>query len=105
MRKTIAVAVVALALGGCGWRKQHLNAGYGLSYDNAFAAQRERRDKAPAEAATGLDAQEAAIISDGYRSGLAPKGSGAEGVQQPIILMSPGGSERPYTPLPSVPKE
>ncbi len=105
MREIIAVAVVALALTGCGWRKQHLSPGHGLSYDSAFGAQRERRDKAPAEAARGLDAQEAAIISDGYRRGLAPKGGGAESGQQPVILMSPAGSDRPYTPPPSVPKE
>lgn len=105
MRITIAVTVVVLSLTGCGWRKQHLIQGYGQSYDTAFAAQRERRDKAPAEAAIGLDAQEAAIISDGYRRGLAP--SSAEGAiaQQPIILMSPEKSGQPYVPPPSVPRD
>ncbi|ACL66348.1 conserved hypothetical protein [Anaeromyxobacter dehalogenans 2CP-1] len=104
MNRIIAVAFVVLTVAGCGWRKQHLTRGHGLSYDAAFDAQRERRDRAPAEAAIGLDAQEAAIISESYRSGLAPK-EGGERTREPIILMSPATQERRYTPPPSVPKE
>jgi hypothetical protein len=105
MGKTIVVAVVALmALAGCGWRKQHLTSSHGLSYDSAFAAQRERRpDKAPAVAASGLDAQESAIISDTYRKGLAGKQGTAR--QEPLILLSPPQPERSNMPPPSVPKE
>lgn len=105
MGKTIIVAVVGLVtLAGCGWRKQHLTASYGLSYDSAFAAQRERRpDKAPAVAASGLDAQESAIISDTYRRGLAGKQGTAR--QEPLILLSPAQPERSNMPPPSVPKE
>lgn len=105
MRKTIALAVVALSLAGCGWRKQHLIQGYGQSYDSAFASQRERRDKAPAEAAIGLDAQEAAIISDGYRQGLAPSGGEGGSSRQPLILMAPEKPGQPYVPPPSVPRD
>ncbi len=105
MGKRIAIAALALVtLAGCGWRKQHLTGSYGLSYDSAFAVQRERRaDKPPAVAVSGLDAQEAAIISDSYRHGLVPKGGTAR--QEPLILLSPAQQERPSMPPPSVPKE
>lgn len=105
MGKSFVVAAMTLVLlGGCGWRKQHLTSSYGLSYDSAFAAQRERRpDKAPAIAASGLDAQESAIISDTYRRGLAGKQGTAR--QEPLILLSPAQPERSSMPPPSVPKE
>lgn len=105
MGKSIAVSVVALmVLAGCGWRKQHLTSSYGLSYDSAFAAQRDRKpDRAPAVAASGLDAQESAIISDTYRKGLAGKQGAAR--QEPLILLSPAQPERSNMPPPSVPKE
>ncbi len=99
----VVASMVLLTMAGCGWRKQHLTRAYGESYDGTFAAQRERVNKAPAEAVTGLDAQEAAIISDSYRRGLAPKGGTAR--QESIILMAPPSSNQPYTPAPSVPKE
>lgn len=105
MRTSIVVSVMALCtLAGCGWRKQHLTASHGLSYDSAFTVQRERRaDKAPAVAASGLDAQESAIISDTYRKGLAGKQGAAR--QEPLILLSPAQPERSNMPPPSVPKE
>lgn len=103
MRRTIVLAALALSLAACGWRKQHLTPSYGLSYDSAFAAQRQRVDKPPAVAATGLDAQESAIISDTYRRGLAPKGGTAR--QEPLILVAPASASRPNLPPPSVPKE
>lgn len=104
MGKTIVVVAMALVtLAGCGWRKQHLTSTHGLSYDAAFDVQRERRDKPPAVAATGLDAQEAAIISDTYRRGLIPQGGTAR--QEPLILLSPAQQSPAYVPPPSVPKE
>ena len=42
-----------LTLAGCGWRKQHLTQGYGLSYDSAFAAQRDRRADGELRAGVG----------------------------------------------------
>lgn len=104
MRAMCVVTMVVLTMAGCGWRKQHLTRTQGESYDKAFAVQRERAGKAPAEAVTGLDAQEAAIISDGYRSGLAPR-QGGTARQESIILMAPPTSNQPYLPPPSVPKE
>lgn len=103
-KRIVFVAMALVTLAGCGWRKQHLTPGHGLSYDLAFAAQQERRsDKAPAVAAPGLDAQEAAIISDSYRRGLVPQGGTAR--QEPLILLSPATQPRPNTPPPSVPRE
>ncbi len=101
---SVVASMVLLTMAGCGWRKQHLTRAHGESYDGAFAAQRERVGKAPAVAVTGLDAQEAAIISDGYRRGLAPKGSGSA-KQESIILMAPPSTNQSYKPAPSVPKE
>lgn len=96
------VAFLALAAAaGCGGRKQHLTPDHGKSYDAAFAAQ--RAGGAPAEAVSGLDSQEAAIVSDGYRAGLAPKGQKAE--EQPVLLVAPPARERPQPLAPSVPAE
>ncbi len=104
MRAMIVVApLLMVTVAGCGWRKQHLTRTHGESYESVFAAQRERVGKAPAEAATGLDAQEAAIISDGYRSGLAPKAGSAR--QESLILLAPPTTNQPRLPPPSVPKE
>lgn len=100
----VVASMVVLTMAGCGWRKQHLTRTHGESYETAFAVQRERVGKAPAEAATGLDAQEAAIISDSYRQGLASK-EGGTARQESIILMAPPASNQPYLPSPSVPKE
>lgn len=102
-RKIVLAALALAALAGCSWRKQHLTRSFGQSYDSAFDAQRERRDKPPAVAVSGLDAQEAAIISETYRRGLVPKGGTSR--QEPLILLSPATQQRPYVPPPSVPKE
>jgi hypothetical protein len=98
--KCVAVLAV-LAIAGCAGRKQHLIPDFGKSFDAAFAAQ--RAGTGPAEAVTGLDSQEAAIISDGYRASLAPKGQKAE--EQPLLLIAPPSRERPQPLAPSVPKE
>jgi hypothetical protein len=98
------IAGVAVALtAGCGWRKQHLRAEYGQSYDAAFNAQRVRRERPPATVVAGLDSQEAAIISDSYRTSLAPKGQNVE--EQPVLIVAPPSRERPPALAPSVPKE
>ena len=95
------VALAAAVVGGCGWRKQHLTADHGKSYAAVLAAQSAR--SAPAEAVTGLDSQEAAIISEGYRSGLAPSGQKVK--EQPVLLVAPPARERPQPLAPSVPGE
>ena len=101
--RTITAALLLLSVAtatGCGWRKQHLTADYGRSYANAFAVQRVTSERAaPAAAVTGLDSQEAAIISDTYRASLAPKGVAV--TEQPVLMIAP---QRPAgRPAPSVP--
>lgn len=96
------VACLALvAAVGCGWRKQHLSKDHGRSYDAVFAAQ--RAGGKPTPAVTGLDSQEAAIVSGAYRAGLAPKGQ--KGAEQPVLLLAPSARERPQPLAPSVPGE
>lgn len=99
--KQVALLALAAALTGCGGRKQHLSAEHGRSYDAAFAAQRARDE--PTAAATGFDSQEAAIVSEGYRAGLAPQGQKVAIPQ--VLLVPPTGPERVQPLAPSVPKE
>jgi hypothetical protein len=102
--KIMIVVVLAAALfaaGACGGRKQHLANDYAKSYDAVFGAQRERTQADPASAVSGLDSQEAAIISDGFRASLAPKGQKA--TEEPVILYSPQTRDRLQPLAPSVP--
>ena len=103
MRSLCVVLAFAAAGAACGGRKQHLIEAYGSSYDPLFAAQRAKKDPAPAVAVTGLDSQEAAIISDDYRQRLAPKGHKVG--EEPVILVAPPSRARPMPLAPSVPKE
>ena len=103
--RTITAALLSLVVAtasGCSWRQQHLTRNYGQSYATAFAAQRVSAEKAaPAQAVTGLDSQEAAIICDTYRASLAPKGVAAP--EQPLLMIAP--QKAPGKLAPSVPKE
>lgn len=98
---TMAAATIAAA--GCGWRQQHLDPSFGKSYDAAFAAQHARAAGPPVAAVTGLDSQEAKIISESYRAHLAPKGQKVQ--EEPLIFIAPPSRERPQALAPSVPKE
>lgn len=102
MRTLIAIVLTLAA--GCGFRQDHLSPGFGESYDAALLAQRAHPDRTPAAAVSGLDPQEAAIISEGYRRRLAPKGQKVN--EDPLIyLEQQSGLERPPPPLaPSVPR-
>jgi hypothetical protein len=77
---------------------------HGLSYRAAFAQQQAvATGRKPVDPPPGLDSQEAAIIADGYRQSLAPKGQKAE--QEPVILVAPqqqGGRAQQLQP--SVPR-
>lgn len=96
----IAVAI-ALTGSACGGRKQHLTESYARSYDEAFTAQRGRAPGPVATAVTGLDSQEAAIISEAYRAGLFPKD--VKPKEEPILYVAPPTRDRPQTLAPSVP--
>lgn len=97
-----AVIVAAVGIAGCGGRKQHLIEGKGTSYYAAFDGQAVRREHGPATPVAGLDSQEAAIVSQSYRTRLAPKET--KPVDQPILMVAPThGAAQPLAP--SVPKE
>jgi hypothetical protein len=103
-RKWLVVMITAALAGpGCGWRKQHIVPGYGSSCDRAFAAQAVPRKGGPAQAAAGLDSQEAAIVSQTYRTGLSPKD--VKPKDQPILLVAPPSRDGAPKLAPSVPQE
>jgi hypothetical protein len=94
-----------LAIAGCASRN-HLTAGHGRSYHEVLARQAANPEAGSQPVASkGLDPQEAAVISQGYRASLAPKGQAAE--QEPILLVAPSaqkaGPRGDYMPPASVP--
>ena len=102
--KLLCIATVGpllFALTSCGWRRDHLTQAYGESFRASFAAQHQTKEAA--SAVTGLDSQEAAIISDAYRASLIPKG--VKSAEEPLILVAPPSRERQQPLAPSVPKE
>lgn len=104
MRTTMKLSVpvvLALCLSGCAGDR-HLGQHHGESYLKAFAAQRLRTGR-PAEAITGLDAQEAAITANNYGETLVPKGQKYS--DEPMILVAPPSREQPRKLAPSVPRE
>lgn len=101
--RRLALAVGCVLLGTACGSERPLIRDFRSSYDAAFAAQAARRARPPVEAVTGLDSQEAAITSDNYRAGLAPKGKQVEA--EPTVYLAPPSRERPVPILPSVPKE
>ncbi len=96
----VVVATAASLLEGCSGQR-HLARGYGVSRE-AFRAQRAVPEPSAAPDVTGLDSQEAAIIADGYRRSLAPKGAQVE--EQPVILLAPPKPVQRAPLQPSVPK-
>ncbi len=100
MTAVVVAAIVVALIGGCGGNR-HLSRGYGVSRE-AFRAQRASPAPAPAPDVTGLDSQEAAIIADGYRRSLAPKGAKVE--EEPVILLAPQKPVQRAPLAPSVPK-
>ncbi len=103
MRTFVPVLVVVTVLAGCGWRKAHLTDEFGRSYDAAFAAQTSDRP-VPATAVKGLDPQEAALISAGYRGRLAPPGAPPDQAAARTIIVAPQDANAAPLP-PSVPRD
>jgi hypothetical protein len=98
-KRTIVAVGMLLAL-GCAGRKAHIVPGYGESSD-VFAKQAGNRQ--PAKAATGLDSQEARIVSTTYRQSLAPKETKPK--EEPYIIVAPPTQQAMQPLAPSVPKE
>jgi hypothetical protein len=107
MKTALWIAVVVGALAGCGDRAR-LTQSHGRAYKEAFARQ-AMNPNAGAQAKTpkGLDSQEAAIVSDNYRRGLAAKGAKVD--DEPMLLVAPGArspaNSGAYMPPPSVPQQ
>lgn len=101
-----AAAALLLLLGACS-SSQHLWDARGRAFQAGFAVQHSAAPPGAkgAEAVSGLDSQEAAIIAASYRHSLAPKQDKAS--EQPILFVAPPqqGGQPGYMPPPSVPKE
>ena len=110
MRHTtkLAMTVFGTAALACGAR-QHITDTHGKSFEAAYSRQPVQLAKKapPSGPMTGLDSQEAAIISEGYRKSLVPKSMRQQAKDEPIIMIAPPTQSRYGTvPLaPSVPKE
>jgi hypothetical protein len=97
----MSVAFLALAAPACSER--HLNKDFGSSYRAAFEAQAPPRPGGPARPATGLDAQEASIVTQTYRTSLAPKDTKPR--DQPVLIVAPPAQGGAQKLAPSVPQE
>jgi hypothetical protein len=101
VKKTLTMGLVLAALPSLGcFSRAHLTEHYGRAYRQAF----ERQIANPGAAANakvpkGLDALEAGIVVETYRTQLAPHGGG-QSAEQPMILLSPqtGG----FAPAPTI---
>jgi hypothetical protein len=102
MRTTVLIVLVlaVAATSACGGRRTHLTKDWGRSVDSAFATQASERAE-PAAAVRGLDPQEAALISAGYRARLAPPGAKPD--ESRMILVAPQDARGAPQPAPSVP--
>jgi hypothetical protein len=90
-----------LAGTGC-FSRAHMTDTYGRAYKTAFARQAVNVGASNARTPKGLDALEATIVVETYRTQLSPR---AAGFDQQMIMVSPqagGLGYSPYTP-PSAP--
>ena len=100
---TMTLLLTALGALGCA-APEHLGDGYGRSFDTTLSRQAIRPPEKAAQPVTGLDSQEAAIISDGYRRSLASKGASPEDDSMVYVAPQTNGSNgRATLPPPSVP--
>jgi type IV pilus biogenesis protein CpaD/CtpE len=106
-KSALLLLVLPLCIAGCASRN-HLTSGHGRSYHEALARQAANPEAGNQSVASkGLDPEEAAVIAQGYRTSLAPKGEKVE--QEPILLVAPSaqkaGARGDYMPPASVPQE
>jgi hypothetical protein len=105
MNRSLKLAVTVLVAGIIGCARAHITPTYGQSSSAAFARQSPTKAKITGPV-SGLDSQEAAIISASYLRSLAPKT--VQPKEEPIRLVAPPGQGGGYgmTKLaPSVPIE
>jgi len=90
----------ALGLAGCD--RTYMTPSHGRAFREAFAVQTVNPNRrTEASAVHGLDSQEAAIISAGYRKALSPKDQSAAN-QAPLLMYAPRGGGGQSVPPPSV---
>lgn len=109
MRRGWLGAVLGCALGASGCAApEHLTEGYGESFRAALERQAIQPVGCAAEPVSGLDSQEAAIISDSYRRSLLPDGQSLDNGDDQLIYLAPRPRTNPgngMMPPPSVPPE
>jgi len=105
MSRALSLATMLVALSPFACARAHLTETYGQSYSAFFALQAPSRPKVLGPV-SGLDSQEASIISGSYRKSIAPKDSQAK--EQPLLIVAPPspqqGGYSGMTLPPSVPK-
>ena len=84
----LALTMLVATVAGCA--RARITPTHGLAYSAAFAQQAPPRAKVTGPV-SGLDSQEAAIISASYRRSLAPKDTQAK--EEPILLVAPPSSQ------------
>jgi hypothetical protein len=100
-----AVLLGWLAVGGAACDRTYLTPTHGRAYRQIFAAQTVNPGRqTEANAVHGLDSQESAIISQGYRHSLGRDPAGAASGSQLMYTPAAGGREASMPP-PSVPQE
>lgn len=93
----IAAGLAAAALYGCASR-EHLGPRYGVATRAAFAAQVIHPDAgSQAAEVTGLDPQEAAIVSDAYFKSLTPAKQAPR--EEPLLILAPPQKEKLPPPM------
>jgi hypothetical protein len=95
----LLLLATGLAAGACS--RAHLTTTHGRAYHEIFAAQGASPEHKP-KSVSGLDSQEAAIISGSYRKALAPQAAGNAQSQQLLTTSTTAGAPAAM-PAPSVP--
>jgi hypothetical protein len=97
------LGLVCLAGAGC-FSRAHMTESYGRASKLAFARQAVNPGASSAKTPKGLDALEATIVVETYRSQLSPKASAT--TDQPMIVLSPQAGSLGYSPpiAPASPK-
>ncbi len=99
----LGMALAALVVPGCS-SQTPLTRAHGRA-SAEYLKRQAVRPSAHHDAVKGLDSEEAAIVADAYRKGLAPKGARTDADSQVLLLAPPQRGERPAPLAPSVPKE
>jgi hypothetical protein len=89
------LGLVCLTGAGC-FSRAHMSENYGRANKQAFTRQAVTPGVATAKSPKGLDALEAGIVVETYRTQLSPKAANVP--DQQMILLSPQAGSLGYTP-------